>query len=86
MVRILRSVDRWRGRLHGCRSGPDDEVAERGRQRVGQPTGGLDGLVQRIGHRRLERLDLVVPDAGVPEPAGVRRQRVPFLPGAHLVR
>ena len=36
----------------------------------------LDGAVELGGHRRLERLDLVVADAGVAEPALVDEQRV----------
>ena len=39
-----------------------------------------------VGHRGLERLDLVVPDARVPKPGLVDEQRVTSLPLAHLVR
>ena len=47
---------------------------------LGEPPGRLDRGVELVGHRRLERLDLVVADAGVAEPPLVDEQRVARLP------
>ena len=66
--------------------GPYDEVGQRGGVRAGEPAGRLDGVVELVGHRRLERLDLVVADAGLPEPALVDEERVTRLPVLHLLR
>ena len=63
-----------------------DEIRQRDRGRPGQPAGGFDGAVERLGRRRLERLDLVVGDAGFPQQGLVHEQRVTGPPLLHLVR
>ena len=47
--------------------------------------GRLDGAVELGGDRRLERLDLVVADAGLPEPGRVPEERVARLPLGDLL-
>ena len=61
-----RCIAGGRRRLRPRRPGPHDEVGQRGR-RAGWPAGGRPRPPRRARRPpRLERLDLVVPDAGVP--------------------
>ncbi len=75
-----------RRRLPPRRSCPHDEVRQGDRLRAGQPPGGHDRVVERIGHRGLQGLELVVADPHASKPDLMGDQRVASLPVAHLVR
>ena len=64
MVRNTGASLGGRRRLAARRPRPDDEVGERWRRRGRRAAGRLDRVVELGGHRRLERLDVVVADAG----------------------
>ena len=59
-----------------ARPRPQDEVGHGGRVGAARPPGRLDGGVELAGHRRLQRLQLVVADPGRAEPGLVHQERV----------
>ena len=63
-----------------------DEVRHGGGIGAGQAARRLHRSVELVGHRRLEQLDLGVPDSGLPEPLLLHQERVTRLPLLHLLR
>ena len=77
-----RHIFMWRWRLRSRRSRTHDEVGQGGHSRAREPAGGPDRTVELVGHRRLERLDLVVTDTEPSKPAIVDDERVTRLPSS----